>query len=386
MCNVAAPSIDDGTLHGGSDSAPTRIHGLDLARAVAVFGMVAVNYRVVMVAGEHPGSWVLWLVGLLEGRAAATFVVLAGIGISLLAKRALTADPSSLVACGRELLLRRAVFLFVVGLLYTPFWPPDILHFYGVYIAAGAMLLRAKDKTLLWLAGAANAVFFILLLVLDYESGWNWASLEYMGFWTPNGFLRNLFFNGFHPFFPWVAFLFIGMWLGRRSLDEATVARRLVIGGVALVVVIESLSAGVIRSLGLVRGSTEAEELLALLGTEMMPPMPQYILAGTGTAFATVGCCVLLVQRLGTGMLGPLLATGRLALTLYVAHVVLGLGLLESIGTLEDRTPGFASAYAGGFCMLAVAFAELWTRRFGAGPLERLLRTVIRRRPQGGSY
>jgi hypothetical protein len=62
----------------------TRIVGYDLARALAIMGMVVVNFKVVMGASEAGPDWLVWLVNLLEGRAAATFVVLAGVGMSLI--------------------------------------------------------------------------------------------------------------------------------------------------------------------------------------------------------------------------------------------------------------------------------------------------------------
>ena len=61
----------------------TRVIGVDVARAAAVFGMVVVNFKTVMVVESAGPDWLVWMTGLLDGRAAATFVVLAGVGISL---------------------------------------------------------------------------------------------------------------------------------------------------------------------------------------------------------------------------------------------------------------------------------------------------------------
>ena len=63
-----------------------RVIGYDLARALAIFGMVIVNFKIVMGAEQNGPEWLVGLVGLLDGRAAATFVVLAGAGISLLSQ------------------------------------------------------------------------------------------------------------------------------------------------------------------------------------------------------------------------------------------------------------------------------------------------------------
>ena len=66
----------------------TRIIGYDVARAIAILGMVLVNFKIVMWDGETGPYWLAWLVSLLEGRAAAIFVILAGVGLSLLSQRA----------------------------------------------------------------------------------------------------------------------------------------------------------------------------------------------------------------------------------------------------------------------------------------------------------
>ncbi len=76
--------MDQATDHIATTSSK-RIVGLDIARALAVLGMVIVNYKVVMVSNATQG-WLATTTGLLEGRAAATFVVLAGIGLSLMTR------------------------------------------------------------------------------------------------------------------------------------------------------------------------------------------------------------------------------------------------------------------------------------------------------------
>ena len=60
--------------------APSRIAGFDLARAIALLGMVFVNFKYLMKADDFEYPWLLWLSDWLDGRPAATFVILAGIG------------------------------------------------------------------------------------------------------------------------------------------------------------------------------------------------------------------------------------------------------------------------------------------------------------------
>jgi len=337
--------------------------------------MVVVNFKLVM--GAEGGGWLGGAASLLEGRAAATFVVLAGMGISLATRRSRESGDPALVRRERGTLLRRALFLFLVGALYTPVWPADILHFYGVYIALAACLIRVRSAVL-WGAAALLVGLFVLLIgTLDYEAGWNWETLEYAGLWTPSGAVRNLLFNGFHPVIPWLAFLLVGMALGRLDWGAVRTRRLVFVVGAAVTALVELASRAAIHVTTAASVALDPELAEALFGTSPMPPMPLYMLAGGATAGALIALCVGVGQRWGeAGWLRPLVATGQLALTLYVAHVVLGMGALEVVGRLEDQSITFALGSSAAFCVGAVLFAHLWRRRFARGPLEALMRRL----------
>ncbi len=354
-----------------------RIIGYDLARALAIFGMVMVNFKIVMGAEASGPQWLARLVGLLDGRAAATFVVLAGVGLSLLVRKSRLAGDAHRLRQDRRTLLKRALFLFVLGLLYTPIWPADILHFYGVYIAVAAFLLAAPGKRLVLLAGGLVAVFVLLLLVFDYEKGWDWQSLSYAGLWSPAGFFRHLFFNGFHPVVPWLAFMLVGMLLGRQDMRDPQVRRRVFTWGMAVALLAEITSRILLRTFAAGTTDAEREIFTAVFGTGPMPPMPLYMLAGAGTACAVIAASIALGLRYGhCGWLRPFVATGQLALTMYVGHVVFGMGTLEAMGRLENQNLVFAVGASFLFCAAGVTFAHLWRQRFRRGPLEALMRAV----------
>ncbi len=356
--------------------ATERIMGYDIARGLAFIGMVVVNFKTVMGASKAGADWLVWLAGLLEGRAAATFVVLAGVGISLLSQRARLEKNRKKIAQIRKILFKRAAFLFVFGLLFTPTWPPDILHFYGIYIAIGALLLSISDRNLWAIIFGVILVFVMLNLVLDYEQGWNFETLEYLDFWTAAGMIRHLFFNGFHPVFPWVSFLLIGMWLGRQDVHNRAWRRRILFFGFSIASLTEVGSWLLVRTMSTAEGFDLALAN-ALFGTEMIPPMPLYIIAGGATAVSLILLCVMATERMGrSAWLQPLSATGQLALTLYVAHVVIGLGLLDALGRLENQSLIFAVGSALTFSAAAVAFSTLWRRYFRRGPLELLMRQI----------
>jgi len=353
-----------------------RIVGLDLARALAIIGMVIVNFKVVMTNEQSP-VWLDRLTGLLEGRAAALFVVLAGVGLALLTRRSWESGEPAKIASDRAKIIRRAVFLFLVGLAYAPLWPPDILHFYGAYLAIAALLFTAPAHRMLGAAGAFVVGFVAMLLIFDYEAGWDWSSLTITDFWSPVGFLRHLFFNGFHPVFPWAAFALFGLWLGRLDIADRTVRRRM-LGAAALVAfVVEAASAVAVRLAVSGLSEREAEEVGYLLGTHPMPPMPQYVVAAAATAVVVIVLCVEIAERYSdSAWLRPLVSTGQLALTLYVAHVVVGMGVLDTAGRLYDQSLVFAASAALVFCIAAVLFAWMWRRRFRHGPLEWVMRKL----------
>lgn len=351
-----------------------RVAGYDLARGLAVFGMVLVNFKFIMGLEGSESGWLGALARLFDGRAAATFVTLAGVGVSLLSAGARASkDAAALRAC-RLTLIKRAAFLAGIGFLDSFFWVGDILHFYAAYLAAAALLLDASDRVLLSAAAASAAAFAGLFAWLDYDLGWDWEALRYAGQWTPRGLVRHLFFNGFHPVFPWVSFLLVGMWLGRRAWDERG-CRKLVAAGTVAALAAEGLSAILARWAS--DGTPEGAWCAALFGTQAMPPAPLYLVSGGGSALAVIGLCLLFAERWkGARWQAPVAAAGRLALTLYLAHVALGMAALSALGWSEGRSLELSLGAAAAFYAGAVAFAWAWSRRFKRGPAEALMRRV----------
>ncbi len=339
-----------------------RLHGLDLARFLAFVGMVIVNFQIVMGAEGGAGLLATLTTGL-EGRAAASFVVLAGIGLGLSARRGSIRSTLGLT-------LRRAVFLMAAGLINMLIFPADILHYYAVYFLFGAFLLPMGTAALMAVIVALNLAAVALILILDYDAGWNWQTYGYDGFWTPTGFVRNLFFNGWHPVVPWLGFLVFGIVLSRLTLADRRIQVALAGLGALGLIVASGLSRAVSRSVA-------DSELALLLTTSPIPPMPLYTLAGMGAASALTGLCLLLNPTArGSGLLGWVAPAGRQTLTLYIAHIVIGMGLLEALRLTENQSTATALFASLVFCAAAATFAWLWSRRFRRGPVEALMRRL----------
>ena len=343
--------------------ADDRLEGLDLARYAAFVGMVFVNFRISM--GAEGGSGLAdLLVSSLEGRAAAVFVVVAGIGLGLSGIRGENR--------ARAVTLRRAVFLLVVGLLNMTVFDADIIHYYAFYFLFGALLLPFGNVTLAGIVAGLNALFVAMILVLDYDTGWDWASYSYSGFWTLEGFARNLFFNGWHPVIPWLGFLLFGIMLGRLPLAERATQVRLVLGGAAALALAELAGGSLAGHLALIDPG-----LAVFATTNPIPPMPLYTLAGMGASSVVVGACLLAAGPLGRiGVMGLLGPAGRQTLTLYIAHILVGMGTLEALGMLGGQSPGRAAAASLLFCLAATVYAFVWSRFFRRGPAEVAMRRI----------
>lgn len=348
------------------------IIGLDLARALAVFGMVAVNFKTVMAIDGAGGATLSRLaIGLIEGKAAALFVTLAGIGIVL---SSVSPDGAVVHGAYRRILVRAAL-LGLVGVAFLPVWPADILHFYAVYLVVAMAFLRAPSGLVVAAAIGFAVLFPVLLGFFSYEAEWDFSTLTYAGLWTWQGFMKNLFFNGFHPVFPWAAFVLGGVWLGRRNLGNGASRRRLLLGaGVALTATVLVSRAGIWAMAVVAPDQPDAQYLFA---TAPMPPFPLYIIAGFSTAVITICLCCMAGERFaGTVVVRLLSRVGQMAMTIYFAHVIVGLGVLGALGLLSMQSADTALIATLVFFAGATLFAALWRTRFRRGPVETLIRAL----------
>jgi uncharacterized protein len=402
--DTAAPAPSRRAEPPGSPR-PSRLVGYDLARAWAVCGMVAVHAGLVLSRpGEVERAWPAAVLQRLDGRPAALFMVLAGIGVSLRAgggprlgepgpgglvpgpspgepTGGLPSDPPAVVDPDRRrraarTLVRRGLFLLVVGFLNLAIWEGDILRVYGVSLVVAAGLLGARNRTL-WAAAAAFACGFIgLLAAADYGRNWDWRAMEYHHLWTPAGVVRNLFYDGFRSVFPWTGLLIFGMWLGRLDVRRPRVRRRMLLWGAGVAAATELASWLTVRWWLAHPGATPAEDVVAVAGTASMPPLPVFLLAAGGTAVAAVAAGLILAERFaGSTVLAAMVATGQMAFTWYVAHIGL-IAVAFVAGANESLSFAGAMAVAATSCATALAVSLAWKRRARHGPLEWVMRAV----------
>jgi uncharacterized membrane protein YeiB len=357
---------------------PPRVAGYDLARALALLGMMFVNCKYLLEANEHGIIWLLWLSNWLDGRPAVIFVILAGIGISLLKNSSQESARINLFAKPYSTILKRATFLFLLGLLFSRIWYADILHFYGFYFAVSILLVNLSNRILFSLAGIALictlffAIYYNFVEFPKIDSVWD------PDYWTQKGFLEDLFANGCYPVFPWIVYFMFGIWLGRLNLSDCRMQKKILTLS-ALAIVFSELFAWLVKT------SLNTESILdslpLLIFFNDTSPFSSSILSvfsAGGTALLIILSSIKLANKAGSARwLRPFLAAAQMSLTLYILHIgIIQLALIISHRVDKETPLEFAWIWATILCLLALAFAHSWVRHFGRGPLEKILRWV----------
>ncbi len=337
-----------------------RLEGLDLARFFALVGMVIVNFDVVMVNPLLVND--SGVASILPGRAAALFVVLAGIGFGLAAKNKPWEHTFRLT-------IKRFIFLLTLGLLNAAIFQADIIHYYAFYFLFGVLLLPLPNRYLAIVIFGLVLDFVLMAVFYNYDQGWDWANLHYQDFWSVSGFFRNLFFNGWHPVIPWLSFLILGIILSRITLKSVRTQSNMLVIGLAVFF----CSTWLANRLGTLF-STIDPEAAVLFTTTPIPPMPLYLISAGSLAVAVTGLCLLMEPILKRHkILAIFTPVGRQTLTWYIAHIVLGMGTLENLGQINNQTTTQALFTALLFCVMATLLAFLWNLKFRRGPLETLM-------------
>lgn len=361
------------TIHSHSK----RIEGLDFARALAMFGMLIVNYTIIMGAGGNGPDWLVWFTELFEGRASATFVMLAGIGVALMTRKARNGGSLSFIRENRAKLWKRSTFLFILGLLlYVTGWTGDILHYYGAYMLIASLLIVASTKLIVILSSLFLLLSQILQVTIDYMKGWHPEQpfMEYLDFWTIEGFIRNLLLNGYHPVFPWICFFLLGMILGRLDLSKKVVRNKMLVISLFLLIITELLSKVLLRLSLLILDVNSAEFLFQ---TGPIPPNILYILSNSSSAIIVIVSSIYIAEKFaGHWFTKSLIKTGQLTLTHYVSHVFIGIGILVLLNRLENQTLAFSLIFTILFFVASILFSVLWSSKFNRGPIEWVMRKI----------
>jgi uncharacterized membrane protein YeiB len=342
----------------GEHAAPPRprIGGIDLARALAIVGMLAVHIgptRLTDVAGR--------LYALPHGRASILFVLVAGIGVSLLA-----ASRTRSLASARWRLAWRAALLLPLGLLLQDLDHRVfvILPTYAALFLVAILALRLPDRALLALACALALLGPVAVLL--GSTAYPEAFARRAAAWSDPASIPYRVFAGPFPLPVWSAPFLLGMWLGRRDLRSQATRIALVLGGAATAALAPAAAVRLAGVVGEAASRTAWHELLLATPHSQMPP---WLIGSMGSAALVLGCSLALADALPR-LVAPLVAMGRLALTVYVAHL---LALHAWSPALRSGDVADAVRTVVAFTAVAALAATLWRRAFRLGPLEALL-------------
>lgn len=354
----------------------TRIIGFDLARAYAIFGMFIVNFN--MVFGSYKDQTIIGkFLSLFSGNSSTVFVILAGMGIALMTNRSEYSNEEKIKL--RNTILKRALFLFVAGLLLNFIWPADILHFYGCYMFISAFLIFLNRSSFLWLATLPILIFHFMIFIIPYETGWNIEKFQYKDFYTLNGFIRNTFYNGWNSIFPWIAYFFLGIFLGRLNWTEIKVQRKMFFIGLSLystVNIIQLMSQHI----------TVSTEVREFINADYLPPFLPFILSTFGFGLMLISGFMYLGNKIGESQIAKNFAsTGQMTLTHYVSHVTIGMisfsilagkDLSKDLTLQQPTDPIYVLLFSIVYFVFSFYFSKQWTKKFKNGPLETLMRRI----------
>jgi uncharacterized membrane protein YeiB len=372
-----------------------RVIGVDVARGLALFGMMATHVFGTFNKGGGPTAAMV----IASGRSVATFVLVAGVSLALMSggRTAVRGSDRTAVAAG---LAVRALLIGTIGLTLGLFAQRNqisgILPFYAMLFLLAVPLLGLRP---LMLAGIAAAVIALGPVLLVATAG---AGLPYAGsdaepnldtlVHDPLGLFVQLLITGTYPVVVYLAYLCAGMAIGRLDLSSRRLAWWLLGGGLAVAVTARIVAAVLLYPLGglarlIAQSRTHdnpglaAEILLwdpsqgsswwylALPSPHAHTPVD--LVHTLGSAMAVLGAALLLTRVPAVArVLWPVAVAGSMALTLYSAHLL----LLATDGLKDNRVLLYVLMVVG-----ALAFALLWRRRFRQGPLEWLVAVVAGR-------
>lgn len=313
-----------------------------MTRGVAVLGMFTAHVGAAAADVWSPTGWLQ----VADGRSAAGFALLAGVSAALL-----SGGPEVLggpdLRRARVRILVRAALLLPLGLLLIALGTPVavILPGYALMFALVTVALSWSTRALLLVAGALLAVGPVLVASVSGEA-------------LPVPWVTELVVGRYYPAAVWMAYLLVGVAVGRIDLPAPGTARRLATWGVV------SAAVGYGTSAALLPAVRPSDTLLrTLLSVEPHANTAPEVVGNTGVVLCVLALFLVTAPRFALP-LAPVAATGALALTAYCGHLV-------AIALLGDQVvwaPSNARLLV--FVVVTLAATTAWRVMIGRGPLE----------------
>jgi len=338
--------------------------GVDLARGLAVLGMLAAHLLDIDAFSlADPDTWL----DVVNGRSSILFAVLAGVSIALLTggTRPVT---GAVLRTARARLAVRAAGLWALGILLILTGVPVyvILPAYAILFLIALPLLRLRPAPLF--ATAAG-----ILLVMPFVQ----ALLDGLPVWDGEaGASFALLIGWAYPFPLWAGFLVLGLAVGRVDFSDPRISALMVAAGGG----ISMIAYGVGGLMAPRMPSGAPDDYLGQV-TSVLPHSggaPE-VVGGAGFALAVLGLCVLVCRTPAAVVLFPLRATGSMPLTAYTLQILVWAGwALLAMGATGDLS-GFRALHPFWPIAVSVVIAcTLWAMLLGRGPLEGLLMRLSR--------
>jgi uncharacterized membrane protein len=376
----------------GIGNKKSRLSGIDAARGLALLGMIAVHALIPYDENFRPN----WVANVAIGHASALFAVLAGVGLALTTGRARV--PWTAFKPTAAAIAVRAAAVGVIGLALgygDASIAGVILPYYAMLFLLAIPLVLLRTRSLVLVGLFAAVVVPVLSQLVRPMLPVPWSENFTFGYLlrSPVEMLTEVLATGAYPALPWMAYICAGLLFGRLTLSSVAVARRLLLGGIALAVAAIALSKVLLGPLGgraalQIAGIgrptddlSSVDDLLTFGFDGTVPTTswwwlatsaphaaaPLDLLSTIGTAAAVLGLMLLLghlaprLRMVVDLVTAPLAAAGGMTLTLYALHILF----------MNSPLDGF-SPYGGYFVqVVAVLLIGLgWRQAVGRGPLE----------------
>ena len=371
----SAARIDE-SINPPSESVE-RLPGPDVVRAIALIGVVVMNYYGYLVfRGDSrvPDSTAVERFfdpfgGPLSTRFASTFVLTAGVGITLLTRRVVAAGERPAITEMRWRLVRRGLALYLLGQLLDVIWRGTIIVYYGAMFVLAALLFTLATRWIVAI-GVAAALAGWWIAVWSFwqvEDGQSVAWLSQPGRDSIRRYVLDVMVNGTHPLLPWLAFLCAGIVIG-RSLHVPN--WRLWCGG---------LGAALFVTATIVSQQADTPFTNQLLSRHPFDRGLVYVASALGTsllAFASISWLADRAVGRAPALVDPLRRAGQMTLSLYIAHILVFNLFVDWLDLVQPNGLGTALTFALAFWVMAIAAGSLWHQRFGRGPVERVYRSI----------
>ncbi|MFC1723879.1 DUF418 domain-containing protein, partial [Nanoarchaeota archaeon] len=260
--------------------------------------------------------------------------------------------------------VRKGLIFIVFGLVFVNFWPGDILHYLGLYMIIGFVLLRFGRWVRTGIAAGFIFLAPVVLKFIDFRSGWEVFALTFSNFWSVQGFFSNLIVNGFFPMFPWLGYTIAGTVIADWMLD--TKGEDFGMFGTFI-----GLS---MAAVGFFVNYTTEYQLTAF------PANIVYVIYTLGLFLMIFSVMYLLldVHKVGNKAFSPIVMWGSSSLSAYLIHIGLGISIFSLTGMLHSfsimQVVGLSLIML--FVLWVLAFVSF--KKWKYGPVEHLLRKVLK--------